>query len=74
MTELDRHLDLSGRDRIVPPESARVLADQLPNVTLLEPDCGHISMMVGSKAEKEIWKPLKKMDFKAGKLGIPLFL
>jgi polyhydroxyalkanoate synthase len=49
-----------GRDRIVPPESARVLAEQLPDVTLMEPDCGHISMMVGSRAEKDVWKPMKK--------------
>jgi len=49
-----------GRDRIVPPESARKLATQLPNVTLLEPDCGHISMMVGSKAETQVWKPIHK--------------
>lgn len=49
-----------GRDRIVPPESARVLAEQLPNATLLEPDCGHISMMVSGKAEKLVWEPMKK--------------
>lgn len=44
-----------GRDRIVPPDSARALAEQLPNATLLEPDCGHISMMVSEKAEKMVW-------------------
>lgn len=49
-----------GRDRIVPPESARALAKQLPHMTLHEPDCGHISMMIGKKAETDVWKPLSK--------------
>lgn len=48
-----------GRDKIVPPPSARALAKQLPNATLLEPDCGHISMMVGRNAESDVWKPIK---------------
>ena len=49
-----------GRDKIVPPNSARALARQLPHATLLEPDCGHISMMIGKTAEKDVWKPLAK--------------
>ena len=49
-----------GRDRIVPPDSARALAEQLPNATLLEPDCGHISMMVSDKAEKMVWCPIRE--------------
>ena len=49
-----------GRDRIVAPDSARALAKQLRNATLLEPDCGHISMMIGSKAEKSVWSYIQK--------------
>lgn len=48
-----------GKDRIVPPISARALYKQLPNAWILEPDCGHISMMVSSKAEKMVWEPIR---------------
>ena len=48
-----------GRDRIVPPASARALYNQLPNVWILEPDCGHISMMVSSKAQGMVWEPMR---------------
>ena len=46
------------RDRIVPPESARVLADALPNCQLQEPNTGHIGMMAGSRAAAEVWSPV----------------
>jgi polyhydroxyalkanoate synthase len=49
-----------GRDRIVPPASARALARQIRHATLLEPDCGHISMMVSKRAEKTVWQPILK--------------
>lgn len=49
-----------GRDRIVPPASARALARQIRHATLLEPDCGHISMMVSKRAEKTVWQPIFK--------------
>jgi polyhydroxyalkanoate synthase len=49
-----------GRDRIVPPVSAKALYRQLPNVWLLEPDCGHISMMVSSKAKAMVWEPIRE--------------
>ena len=46
------------RDRIVPPESARGLADALPNCQLQEPNVGHIGMMAGSRAAEEVWSPV----------------
>ena len=47
-----------GRDRIVPPESARPLADLIPNAVLHEPAAGHIGMAAGARAEAALWRPL----------------
>jgi polyhydroxyalkanoate synthase subunit PhaC len=47
------------RDRIVPPESALPLARLLPNVTLLEPDSGHVGMTAGRSAKTVLWEPLR---------------
>ena len=47
------------RDRIVPPESARALARLLPNVTLVEPDAGHVGMTTGRGAPALLWEPLR---------------
>ncbi|MFH1806952.1 MAG: alpha/beta fold hydrolase [Pseudomonadota bacterium] len=48
------------RDRIVPPESAQALFDNLPPGLRqdLHPAAGHIGMMVGSRAEKSTWQPV----------------
>lgn len=48
-----------AKDKIVPPASAKRLAMQIPDADIFIPECGHISMMVGSRAEKEVWEPLK---------------
>jgi polyhydroxyalkanoate synthase len=47
------------KDKIVPPASARPLSRQIKNADILIPECGHISMMVGTRAEKEVWKPIR---------------
>ena len=47
-----------GRDRIVPRESARVLADLVPNAVLHEPAAGHVGMVAGTAAERALWQPL----------------
>ena len=49
---------IPSRDRIVPPESARALADALPHATLWEPRAGHIGMVAGTTAEAALWRPL----------------
>jgi polyhydroxyalkanoate synthase len=46
-----------ARDRIVPPGSARALADELANCETLTPHAGHIGMMAGGGAER-VWRPL----------------
>jgi polyhydroxyalkanoate synthase subunit PhaC len=48
-----------GRDRIVPPASARPLAALIPGATLHEPTAGHIGMAAGSGAERVLWRPLR---------------
>lgn len=47
-----------ARDRIVPPASARALADRLPNATRADIALGHIGMVVGSAAPKRAWSTL----------------
>jgi polyhydroxyalkanoate synthase len=46
------------RDRIVPPESAEALAAALPNAERMATPLGHIGMIVSSRAEPLLWRPL----------------
>ncbi len=47
-----------GRDRIVPPGSARALAAAIPGAVLHGPRAGHIGMVAGSTARAALWEPL----------------
>ncbi len=47
-----------GRDRIVPPESARALAADMDGAMLHIPDAGHIGMVAGSSARRVLWDRL----------------
>ena len=47
-----------GRDRIVPPNSARPLAHLIPGAVLHQPAAGHIGMAAGARAETSLWRPL----------------
>jgi polyhydroxyalkanoate synthase len=47
-----------GRDRLVPPESARPLARLIQGAVLHEPTAGHIGMVAGMGAERALWRPL----------------
>ncbi len=51
---------LPARDRIVPPQSAAALVQQLPDPHCLEPQAGHIGMMMGRQAEAQLWSPLRQ--------------
>jgi poly(3-hydroxyalkanoate) synthetase len=53
-----------GRDRIVPPESARPMAALIAGAVLHEPKAGHIGMAAGTTAETALWRPL--LDWMAG--------
>lgn len=48
----------AGKDKIVPPASTMALADQLPGAHTLNPQAGHVGMMVGSKAKALCWAPV----------------
>jgi poly[(R)-3-hydroxyalkanoate] polymerase subunit PhaC len=47
-----------AQDRIVPPASAAALADALPAAERLTPALGHIGMIVGAAAQRQVWRPL----------------
>lgn len=47
-----------GQDRIVPPATAAVLADILPQAERLTPPLGHIGMIVARDAPAAVWAPL----------------
>jgi polyhydroxyalkanoate synthase subunit PhaC len=49
---------LPERDRIVPPATAAALAAEMPRARVLKTGLGHVGMVVGGKAEAEVWKPL----------------
>jgi polyhydroxyalkanoate synthase len=49
---------MPARDRIVPPESARALAEIVPGAEVLTPHAGHVGMAVGSRAAREVWAPV----------------
>lgn len=46
------------QDRIVPPASARALAEALPGAAKIEVPLGHISMMVSPRAPAKVWQPV----------------
>lgn len=46
------------RDRIVPPDSARALAEALPGAVRHDAAAGHIGMVAGRTAETALWRPL----------------
>ncbi len=48
----------SSSDRLVPPESSLALVEKLPKADSLSPAMGHIGMMTGHKARKEVWEPI----------------
>lgn len=48
----------SPEDRIAPPATAEPLARAIPGARLLRPASGHVGMIVGSRAPREVWGPL----------------
>ncbi|MDE3015575.1 MAG: alpha/beta hydrolase [Pseudomonadota bacterium] len=45
-------------DHVVPLSCAMPLAQMMKNATISRPSSGHVGMMVGSRAKKELWQPL----------------
>lgn len=48
----------SSKDRLVEFETAKALADQIPDATLYDPACGHIGMIAGARAVQNVWGPI----------------
>ena len=42
----------------VPTASAEAIFPRLRDATLVRPAAGHVSMVVGDTAERELWRPL----------------
>ena len=49
---------LPARDRIVPPDSARSLADRIPHATRIELNAGHVGMVAGRRSLTTLWQPV----------------
>lgn len=49
---------IPDHDTIVPPASARPLAEQMPRATLITANAGHIGMVAGSRAEATLYRPV----------------
>ena len=49
-----------SRDRIVPPASALALARALPNAETVEVDTGHIGMVTGALAPRQVYARLAR--------------
>jgi polyhydroxyalkanoate synthase len=47
-----------AKDSIAPPALAHPLARAIPRATLARPATGHVGMVVGSRAEAEVWRPV----------------
>jgi polyhydroxyalkanoate synthase subunit PhaC len=47
-----------ARDRLVPPASSLPLAALIPGAELIEPDLGHIGLVVAGRAPDQVWTPL----------------
>lgn len=48
------------RDRIVPPESARALAGKVSGATILHVSLGHIGMITGTGAGRQVYNPITR--------------
>ncbi len=47
-------------DHVVPYDCAAPLAKALPHAEIIHPGSGHVGMIVGGNAKKELWQPLAK--------------
>lgn len=53
-------LAIPSQDNIVPTQCANALASKLPKREIHQPNAGHVGMVVGRKAKKELWEPYVK--------------
>ncbi|TCZ66576.1 alpha/beta fold hydrolase [Roseicella aquatilis] len=55
---LPAFLAIPARDRIVPPASALALAGRMAGGLVHHPAAGHVGMVAGTAAKRELWRPL----------------
>lgn len=48
----------SRNDRIAPGPCAEALPAAIPHARILRPTTGHVGMIIGGSAEREVWRPL----------------
>ena len=58
---------IPAQDRIVPPASARALAEMIPGTETMTPTLGHIGMVVSAGAGERVWRALR--DWLAARAG-----
>jgi polyhydroxyalkanoate synthase len=55
----------SDQDKLVPFESAKALAERVPNAQMLRLSCGHISLMAGRSCKDDVWRKIMEFIRKA---------
>jgi polyhydroxyalkanoate synthase len=50
-------VSIPRNDHVVPHECAIALAQKLPDALLIHPGAGHVGMIVGTGAKRELWQP-----------------
>lgn len=54
---LPTFIAIPKNDHVVPFDCAWPLADMIKNATVLQPSAGHVGMIVGQHAKRELWEP-----------------
>lgn len=57
IAHLPAFFSIPKKDRIVPPPCALPLSSFFNNSKIIEPNAGHIGMIVGNSAKKQTWEP-----------------
>lgn len=56
--QIPTFIAIPRNDHVVPFECAKPLADTMPEALVIHPGAGHVGMIVGSHARRELWQPL----------------
>lgn len=65
--KLPTFIAMPQNDHVVPRDCASALAESIKNAYTANPSAGHVGMIVGSKAKKELWQPLAEWLLTTGK-------
>jgi polyhydroxyalkanoate synthase len=56
-------LAIPRQDHVVPQACAQPLLDAMPHAQVVRPGAGHVGMIVGGRAKKELWQPFADWAF-----------